>query len=188
MLIHFEYCIIHAMSYIMQLFVLVAGDEGNAIDIPNLSEIIDSIHKEKEGRNSVYLSAPAIGALLGAQLSETSAKQDISEKNQSTMNLCKNCMKPNFPGMAPKFTVKKDDWKSKNIISPFQVPPPTKKRTRTVDTKSKEKEDPGSPSFGDLLTDPCIDFAIKTLTGAIPLGSDQVGSSTIIREGAPCQN
>lgn len=43
-----------------------------------------------------------------------------------------------------------------------------------IENSSETDEKPGLPidsPFADILTDPCIEFAIKTLTGSIPVGS-----------------
>ncbi|KAF2320370.1 hypothetical protein GH714_027313 [Hevea brasiliensis] len=51
----------------------------------------------------------------------------------------------------------------------------SEERPRGIDIGDKSDEKPGSPlSFADAWADPCIEFAIKTLTDAIPLDYDMV--------------
>lgn len=176
-------------------------EQGSAASIPNLSEIIDSVQKEREGHNTVYISAPAIGALLGGQLQETRAEQhnynyNYKQKPQFSLTICRD----NFPNFLSTFHVNKEALESNIIIDPNLDPSLDQdKSSEMVDTESKDKEELGIPPvFGDLLTDPCIDFAIKTLTGAIPFGNEsaaedcylhqQVGSSMVMTEGNSRQN
>ncbi|KAG7533914.1 Methyl-CpG DNA binding [Arabidopsis thaliana x Arabidopsis arenosa] len=44
---------------------------------------------------------------------------------------------------------------------------------RNVNTCSEKPGFPSTPPSTDIWQDPCIDFAIKTLTGAIPIGLDE---------------
>ncbi|KAJ8425268.1 hypothetical protein Cgig2_025376 [Carnegiea gigantea] len=177
-------------------------EQGSAASIPNLSEIIDSVQKEREGHNTVYISAPAIGALLGGQLQETSAAQhnyNYKQKPQFSLTICRDYA-PNFPTFLSTFHVNNEALESNIIIDPNLDPSLDQdKSSEMVDTESKDREELGIPPvFGDLLTDPCIDFAIKTLTGAIPFGNEsapedcylhqQVGSSMVMTEGNSCQN
>ena len=189
-------------------FLCVAGEQGNTASIPNLSAIIDSVQKEQEGHNSIYISAPAIGALLGGQLRETRAEQhnfnfnynyNYKQKSQFSLTIHRDYA-PNCPSLLSTFHVNNEALESNIIMNPnIDTSLDQDKSSELVDTESKDKEELGIPPvFGDLLTDPCIDFAIKTLTGTIPFGSEsaaedcylnqQVGSSMVMREGKSCQN
>uniref|UniRef100_A0A803M0F5 MBD domain-containing protein n=1 Tax=Chenopodium quinoa TaxID=63459 RepID=A0A803M0F5_CHEQI len=150
-------------------------EDSSAVSIPNISEIIDSMLKEKENPKTVYLSAPAIGSLLGEKLSET--RTNISyKKPKFSVNICKDNVAGSnkFPctGISSDLKVKKEDLESKSIARPHQDQEPTavdQKCDRMI-TDCKAKEGPESPLFADLFEDPCIDFAIKTLTGTSAFG------------------
>lgn len=176
-------------------------EEGSAASIPNLSEIIDSMQKEREGHNTVYISAPAIGALLGGQFQKTRIEHNYYKKPQFSLTFCRDYKTDFSPSMVSTFQAKKGALESsRNIINPNQDPSHDPQKIRgMVEAESKDKQVPGiQPVFGDLLTDPCIDFAIKTLTGSIPLGSEpaeedcyfqqQLGSPMVLRQGSSCQN
>ncbi|KAK9672646.1 hypothetical protein RND81_12G114400 [Saponaria officinalis] len=173
-------------------------DESDAIDIPNLGEIIDSMRKEKEGHKTVYVSAPAIGSLLGGQTSESRVKpkQDHNIKPHFTLNISHHIgNSPNMtlmPSMMPKH-----EWESTNIVRPYQNVPPLEKFGK-FGNDGRPIGVPGCALFGNLLMDPCIDFAFKTLTEtAMPFGGgtvledcfspQQLGSSRMLNQGGPCQ-
>ncbi|XAR71729.1 hypothetical protein NMG60_11018132 [Bertholletia excelsa] len=63
---------------------------------------------------------------------------------------------------------------SSNVLPPDNPSFP-EEQTAMVETDDKTEEEPASLvnfSLNDLWKDPCIEFAIKTLTGAIPVGDD----------------
>ncbi|XP_038684434.1 methyl-CpG-binding domain-containing protein 13-like isoform X3 [Tripterygium wilfordii] len=76
-----------------------------------------------------------------------------------------------------------------STVLPLKNLPVPEEFARKIEINDNAHEKPGSPlnlPFANVWTDPCIDFAIKTLTGAIPLDcgmvsldcfSQQVGSS-----------
>ncbi|KAH9611068.1 hypothetical protein KSS87_018971 [Heliosperma pusillum] len=163
-------------------------DETDAIDIPNLGEIIDSMRKEKEGHKTVYISAPDIGSLLGGQTSETRAKPNQGHDTKPRFPLPVSQYITNIPNMPyiPTSMLPKQEWVPKSIPSPYQSP----SAFGRLGNESRPIGVPGCPLFGNLLTDPCIDFAFKTLTGTTPFGNktsveecfsqQQLGSSRML--------
>ncbi|CAO2838876.1 unnamed protein product [Amaranthus hypochondriacus] len=143
--------------------------DSNALSIPNISEIIDSMLKEKEGSKSVYLSAPDIGSLIGEKLSETSSN-DSNKKLQFGLNMCKN--NGTSPCIPSELILKNEDWESRSLTRPYHLRQPApEKRSRNITENQGKEEDLGCSGFVDLFDDPCIDFAIKTLTGNISLNA-----------------
>ncbi|XP_074319663.1 uncharacterized protein LOC141656611 [Silene latifolia] len=174
-------------------------DETDAIDIPNLGEIIDSMRKEKEGNKTVYISAPDIGSLLGGQTSETRARPNQGHDTKPRFPLPVSQYITNIPNMSyiPTSMLPKQEWGPRNIPTPYQSSSPLEKFGR-LSSESRPIGVPGCALFGNLLTDPCIDFAFKTLTGTTPFGNktsaedyvspQQLGSSRILSQGGPCQS
>ncbi|XAR66212.1 hypothetical protein NMG60_11012358 [Bertholletia excelsa] len=73
----------------------------------------------------------------------------------------------------------KNESLNENQECPIVLPPGNisiqEENVAWVETDNKAAEEPGlslNVAFKDLWMDPCIDFAIKTLTGAIPIGDD----------------
>ncbi|XP_021730476.1 uncharacterized protein LOC110697407 [Chenopodium quinoa] len=150
-------------------------EDSSTVSIPNISEIIDSMLKEKENPKTVYLSAPAIGSLLGEKLSETRTSNS-NKKPKFAVNYCKDNVtssnKLPCTGISSELKVKKENLELKSIPRPYQDQESSavdQKCDRMI-TDSKAKEGPESPLFADLFEDPCIDFAIKTLTGTSAFG------------------
>ncbi|KAL2550368.1 methyl-CpG-binding domain-containing protein 13 [Forsythia ovata] len=82
----------------------------------------------------------------------------------------KFCNRGSSNGIEKFKTENSDDNKQKgSAILPLRDLSPPKMRAGD-DCKGGEKQEmPIDMSFNDLLKDPCIEFAIKTLTGAIPI-------------------
>ncbi|GMH29564.1 hypothetical protein Nepgr_031407 [Nepenthes gracilis] len=154
------------------------GEGSSASADLNLHKIINSVQKEDLSSDAAYFSAASISALLGKQLSENKTMQN---QVQQTAQLQADVMGPFFPvasqpadqsAITPKIIFQADscwrsevlraseDWKSHSMEN----------RTTMVEPENTAMENPGSPlslSFVDLCSDPCIDFAIRTLTGAM---------------------
>ncbi|KAJ6761312.1 hypothetical protein OIU79_026027 [Salix purpurea] len=101
----------------------------------------------------------AIKTLTGASVDSDSIKVSPGSSNNE------------FVGMAAldEHAGKEDIGSSGNLFVP--------EHARGVETSNKADEKPVSPlnlPFADAWSDPCIEFAIKTLTGAIPLDFDVV--------------
>ncbi|KAK9293326.1 hypothetical protein L1049_021318 [Liquidambar formosana] len=84
---------------------------------------------------------------------------------------------------------KVDEKQGCPLVVPPGNPPIPQEHAEKVETENKADVKPGSAvvlPFGESWPDPCIEFAVKTLTGAIPVGGDldiqdyfhQLGSST----------
>ncbi|KMS99078.1 hypothetical protein BVRB_3g066780 isoform A [Beta vulgaris subsp. vulgaris] len=147
-------------------------EDSSGLSIPNLSEIIDSMLKEKDGAKTVYLSAPAIGSLLGEKLSDTWTNNS-NKKPKFAVNICKdNGINSNKQSCMPSDSlVKNEDWESRSVTRPYHLEPFPLECSNMSITESKPKEEGQEcPGFVDLFDDPCIDFAIKTLTGNSSLG------------------
>jgi hypothetical protein len=101
----------------------------------------------------------AIKTLTGAPVDSDSIKVSPGSSNNE------------FVGMAvlDEHAGKEDIGNNGNLFIP--------EHARGVETSSKADEKPVSPlnlPFADAWSDPCIEFAIKTLTGAIPLDFDVI--------------
>jgi hypothetical protein len=101
----------------------------------------------------------AIKTLTGAPVDSDSIKVSPGSSNNE------------FVGMAAldEHAGKEDIGNNGNLFIP--------EHARGVETSSKADEKPVSPlnlPFADAWSDPCIEFAIKTLTGAIPLDFDVI--------------
>ncbi|XP_021842112.1 uncharacterized protein [Spinacia oleracea] len=127
---------------------------SSAVSIPNLSEIIDSMLKEKEGGSgkTVYLSAPDIGSLLGGKMSETGCTDNSSKNpNKSAVN---------YSSLVSDVKKEGCESESRSAVKPYhEHHGPSPMLEKVIKAGSE------SPVFADLFEDPCIDFAIKTLTG-----------------------
>ncbi|KAL2920636.1 Methyl-CpG-binding domain-containing protein 5, partial [Bienertia sinuspersici] len=145
------------------------SDDSNSLSIPNLSDIIDSMLMEKEGSKTVYLSAPAIGSLLGEKLSENRTNSNHNNNNHTNSNkkpkVAVNKCKDSGIISANKVAVKKDDSGYNQELSHAV------EKSGIMMVADKTKEEPTEClQFEDLFDDPCIDFAIKTLTGTSAFG------------------
>ncbi|XP_059667058.1 methyl-CpG-binding domain-containing protein 13 [Cornus florida] len=66
------------------------------------------------------------------------------------------------------------------LVLPPKNPSIPEEHVGLLETDDNANEKPGSPTY--LYSDPCIDFAIKTLTGAIPIEDENKA------DGNPCPN
>ncbi|GAB4826373.1 hypothetical protein Ancab_009238 [Ancistrocladus abbreviatus] len=173
--------------------------EGATLGLLNLPEIIESMPKEEGSHGTVYVSAPAIGALLGRPLVENGAKQQIEDtswkwlprkpmpllaREEPIGDYQKPKQEAGVPGgifhespcLADDYAARAeviDAFKASQVLLASEDRNPSNAmddQTGMVNMESTSADNPGWPvalPFRDLCSDPCIDFAIKTLTGAI---------------------
>ncbi|KDP22300.1 hypothetical protein JCGZ_26131 [Jatropha curcas] len=125
----------------------------------------------------------AIRTLTGISFNNTESVQASSGSNNSE-----------FGGVATSEHARKDDGQDerecKGVLSLGNT---TNPRELAGETENSDRGDekPGSPlnlPFGGAWADPCIEFAIKTLTGAIPLDSDMVMQDCLLTKPSSSQS
>ncbi|GAB2249876.1 hypothetical protein Droror1_Dr00013235 [Drosera rotundifolia] len=166
-----------------------------------------------ERASTSYFSASAFGSLLRTQASDYEAKHDEAmipgwvpgaDPNGEFQSFLLEAAGPEpfFPEctwLDNEYTTEAelfgtvDDFHSSDMLlgsrdseSLFSVLSAVDDRDRMAGMETRTAEDPGSPHgflFGDIYSDPCIDFAIKTLTSTLdPASGDylqrQLGSSS----------
>lgn len=121
---------------------------------------VDPIPELKNNNRARRVSAKQLDvaeASTARNLGESSAAEGCAEKTDTMGNA--------------------DEKQGCPVVLPLGNPSMPEEHGLQVENDNKTDK-PGSPlnvSLNDLWTDPCIEFAIKTLTGAIPIGDENKG-------------
>ncbi|KAJ8771458.1 hypothetical protein K2173_026635 [Erythroxylum novogranatense] len=125
----------------------------------------------------------AIKTLTGASFDTSESPKMSNDTKAGTLNTMDENAKKEDRGNAV-------DKKSECTVCPFlDNLPNTEERAREVEACEKGDGKPGSSlslPIVDVWADPCIEFAIKTLTGAIPLDYSLVGPD--FRQSSSCHS
>ncbi|KAA8533745.1 hypothetical protein F0562_031262 [Nyssa sinensis] len=103
------------------------------------------------------------------------AARRSSESEASTAENFRNLATPEEHAGKVDKEYKAEEKEECHLVSPQGDLSAREEHAGQVETNYKAEEKPGSPlelSLRDSWMDPCIDFAVKTLTGVIPIGDE----------------